>query len=261
MLSFRQEGEPTQGDVLLLHGFPESSYMWRELLGPIAAAGWRATAPDLAGFGDSPVDPPGTWTRHVESVERFRAEAGLQEPLVLVVHDWGGLIGLRWACDHPEAVRALAISDTGFFSDGKWHDLAAAMRTPGTGEELVANMDREGLGAALRALSAGMTDEAIDDYARCLEDDARKANVLELYRSGQFEELDAYEGRLGALDVPTLVLWGEDDPFAPVASAERFVREIPSSRLSVVEGAGHFVFADAPQRCADELVSFLGSLD
>src|SRR5687767_8118156 len=131
MLSFRQEGEPTKGDVLLIHGFPESSYMWRELLGPVAAAGWRATAPDLAGFGDSPVDPPGTWTRHVEAVERFRADAGLQEPLVLVVHDWGGLIGLRWACDHPEAVRALVISDTGFFSDGKWHDLAAAMRTPG----------------------------------------------------------------------------------------------------------------------------------
>ncbi|HEY8582381.1 MAG TPA: alpha/beta hydrolase [Capillimicrobium sp.] len=260
MLSFRQAGEPARGDVLLVHGFPESSYMWRDVLQPIAAAGWRATAPDLAGFGDSPVDPPGTWTRHVEGLERFRAEAGLQEPLVLVVHDWGGLIGLRWACDHPEAVRGLVISDTGFFSDGKWHDLAAAMRTPGTGEELVANMNRDGLAAALGQLSPGMTDDAIDDYARCLEDDARKANVLELYRSGEFEELEAYEGKLGALGVPTLVLWGENDPFAPVASAERFTSEIPDSRLVVVEGAGHFVFADAPQRCADELVSFLAEL-
>jgi haloalkane dehalogenase len=257
MLSFRQAGEPTRGDVLLVHGFPESSFMWRDVLEPIAAAGWRATAPDLAGFGDSPVDPPGTWARHVEALERFRREAGLGEPLVLVVHDWGGLIGLRWACDHPEAVRALVISDTGFFADGRWHDLAATLRTPGAGEELVAGMTRDALAAALRGLSAGMTDEAIDDYARCLDDDARRANALELYRSGEFAELEPYEGRLAALGVPTLILWGEDDPFAPRASAERFADEIPGSRLVVVEGAGHFVYDDAPERCAAELVSFL----
>ena len=61
-------------------------------------------APDFAGFGDSPPDPPGTWERHIEAVERFRRELGI-ERCVPVMHDWGGLIGMRWACEHPEAVR------------------------------------------------------------------------------------------------------------------------------------------------------------
>jgi len=142
------EGEPL-GDVLCVHGYPETSYMWRHVLPACAAAGWRAFAPDLPGFGDSPVAPPHTWQRAVEAIEAFRTDLGLA-PVVLVAHDWGGLIGLRWACDHPEAVRALVISDTGFFADGRWHGLAKEMQTEGKGEELMANMSREGLAGAKR---------------------------------------------------------------------------------------------------------------
>jgi haloalkane dehalogenase len=83
---------------------------------------------------------------------------------------------------------------------------------------------------------------------------------LELYRSGDFEKLEAYEGRLAALGLPALILWGEHDPFAPVAGAHRFARELPGSRMAVVD-AGHFVFEDEPERCASEVVAFLGDLD
>ena len=90
-LAYREAG-PAEGPVaLLLHGYPESSYMWRDLMPALARAGWRALAPDLAGFGDSEPDPPGTWERHTQSIERFRSELGL-ERCVPVVHDWGGLI-------------------------------------------------------------------------------------------------------------------------------------------------------------------------
>lgn len=65
------EEEPV---ALLLHGYPESSYMWRGVLPALAEAGWRALAPDLPGYGDSPPDRPATWERHVAAVERFRAE-------------------------------------------------------------------------------------------------------------------------------------------------------------------------------------------
>ena len=122
-LAHREAGSADAPVVLLLHGYPESSYMWRHAMPAVAESGRRAIAPDLAGFGDSEPDPPGTWERHVEAVERFRRELGI-ERCVLVVHDWGGLIGLRWACEHPEAVEALVISSTGFFSDGKWHGMA-----------------------------------------------------------------------------------------------------------------------------------------
>lgn len=253
-LSYRESG-PADGPVaLLLHGFPESSYMWDGLMQPVADAGWRAVAPDFAGFGDSPPDPPGTWERHVESVERFRQELEI-ERCVPVMHDWGGLIGLRWACEHPDAVAALVISATGFFPDGKWHGMAKALKEPGTGEQVMDGFTREGFEAVMRGSSSGMTDEAISEYWKAFADEARRAGVLELYRSGDFSKLERYD--LAGLGVPTLLVWGEDDEFAPVAGAHRFERELPDTELVVVEGARHFVWEDAPERCADALTDFL----
>jgi haloalkane dehalogenase len=256
-LAHREEG-PENGPVaLLLHGYPESSYMWRHAMPTIARAGRRAVAPDLAGFGDSEPDPPGTWERHVESVERFRREQGV-ERCVLVVHDWGGLIGLRWACEHPDAVQGLVISSTGFFPDGKWHGMAAALRTPGTGEQLVEGLDRDGFAGVLRSASDGFGDDAIDEYWKAFADERRRRGQLELYRSGDFEKLAGY--RLADLAVPVLLLWGEHDEFAPVAGAHRFERELDDTELVVVDGAGHFVWEDAPERCAEALTSFLARI-
>ena len=259
-LAYRESG-PADGPVaLLVHGYPESSWMWAPLLDALADAGWRGVAPDLAGYGDSPPAPPGTWQRHVESLERFVAELGLA-PVALVVHDWGGLIGLRWACDHPGAARALVISDTGFFPDGRWHGLADALRTPGTGEEFVDGMTREGFAAGLRAMAMGMDDTAVDEYFKAFGDEPRRRGQLELYRSGEFAELAAYEGRLAALGVPALILWGSEDPFAPVAGAHRFAKELPGAELVVLDGVGHFVFDDAPRAANDAVVKFLRRLD
>jgi haloalkane dehalogenase len=256
-LACRESG-PADGPVaLLLHGYPESSYMWRDLMPAIADAGWRAVAPDLAGFGDSEPDPPGTWERHVEAVEGFRRELGI-ERCVLVVHDWGGLIGLRWACEHPEAVEALVISSTGFFPDGKWHGMATALRTPGTGEQLIDGMSRDGFRAVLRAASPSFGDDAIDEYWKAFADEPRRRGQLELYRSGDFEKLAEYD--LAGLGVPALLVWGENDEFAPVAGAHRFERELPATELVVSEGAGHFVWEDAPARCAEAVTRFLARI-
>ena len=252
------ESDP-RGTLLCLHGYPESSHMFAPLVGAAAGAGWRAFAPDLPGYGDSDPDPPHTWTRMVDAVEAFWQER-IGEPVALVVHDWGGLIGLRWACDHPEAVRALVISDTGFFPDGKWHGLAQAMRTEGQGEEVVAGITRESFGQLLQGISPAFDDDAIDEYYKAFGDDVRRRGQLELYRSGEFSELEAYDGKLAALGVPTLVLWGEDDPFAPVAGAQRLVKEIPGARLEVLSGAGHFIFDEAAEQATASVLEFLATL-
>jgi haloalkane dehalogenase len=253
-LHHREAGTPGDPAVLLVHGYPESSYMWRAILPPLAAAGYHAIAPDLAGFGDSEPDPPGTWERRVEALERFRAAHGL-ERVSLVVHDWGGLIGLRWACEHPDAVEALVISDTGFFPDGQWHGLAEAMRSE-QGEELVDSMTEENFAALLGGISAIGPDEA-REYFKAFADEPRRRGQLEMYRSGDFEKLAPYDGKLAALGVPTLLLWGADDPFAPIASAHRFEREVPGAELVVLEDTGHFSVDDAPDRYGEELVRFL----
>lgn len=253
------EQEPSGDSVLLLHGFPESSYMWRELMPAIAAAGHQAIAPDLPGFGDSPPLQPNSWESLVEAINGFVAELQLG-PVILLCHDWGGLVGLRWACDHPGAASALVISSTGFFSDGQWHGMAQALRTPGTGEELLESLTREGFGAVMGAASTNFTSDAVDEYWRAASTPARRGAVLDLYRSGDFEKLAPYEGRLAELRLPTLILWGENDEFAPISGAKRFQSQIEESELAAIEGAGHFVYADAPQRCAEVVERFLATL-
>ena len=250
--------QPSDADpVLLVHGFPESSYMWRHLMPAIAAAGRRAVAPDLPGYGDSPPNPPGTWERQVEAVERFRMALGL-EPVALIVHDWGALIGLRWACDNPGVASALVVASAGFFPDAKWHGMAKVLRTEGEGEELVSNLDRTGMARMLRAVGRGFGEQAIDEYFKAFTTEAGRRGILELYRSGDFErKLEPYRGRLADLGVPMLALWGADDVFAPTAGAYRFQKEVPNTDVIVVEDAGHFVFEDDPERCAREVVAFL----
>jgi haloalkane dehalogenase len=258
-LAYREagpDGAESGAPVLLVHGFPETSYMWRDYLPAIAAAGRRAIAPDLIGYGASEPDPPATWERHVEALGEL--VAGLElERVVLVVHDWGGLIGLRWACDDPDRIAALVISGTGFFPDGKWHGMAEGLRTEGQGEQMVEALDRAAFGQLLAASGTGFDERTVDEYFRAFSTPERKAGILEMYRSGDFSKLAPYEGGLAALGVPTLLLWGEDDEFAPVAGAHRLQRDIPGAELELIGGAGHFVWADAPAACRDRLLRFI----
>ena len=245
--------------MVLVHGYPESSYMWHHALAALADAGWRALAPDLPGYGDSELEGgagSGTWERHVDALERFVRELE-PGPVALVTHDWGVMIGLRWACDHPGAASALVISDGGFFADRRWHDLANAMRTPGDGESLIRAYTRDGFAAALRAVSSGMSEQALAEYWKAFADDERRMAQLELYRSGDFDKLLPYEGRLAALELPALIVWGAQDRFAGVAMAERFYDELPGSELAILDGAGHFVWDDEPERTSALLVDFL----
>lgn len=258
-LAYR-ETQPAQASdrlpVLCLHGWPQSSYMWRHLLPELASAGHRAFAPDFAGFGDSRPDPPGTFGRRVEAVERFRAAIGLDE-VILVVHDTGGAIGLTWACDHPDAVGGLVITNTSFFPDHDWTEIAETMRTPMQGEALVDSLSREGFATLLGAASDSFDEPALDEYWKAFSSLEARRGMLELYRSFDPSGLEPYQAKLTALDVPTLVLWGQRDEFTPLDYASRFSGQIPGSELVLLEGVRHFLFEDEPERCAREVLAFL----
>ncbi len=213
--------------------------MWRHLLPTIASAGHRALAPDFAGFGDSPPDPPGTFERRVEAVERFRLQLGLDR-VVLVVHDTGGLIGLRWACDHPDAVGGLVISNTGFFPDHGWIEIAETMRTPIQGEALVDSLSRDAFATLLGAASSAFDQAALDEYWKAFTTLGGRRGMLELYRSFDLDELEPYQQKLAALEVPTLILWGQDDEFLPADFASRFATAIPGAELRDARGSEAF---------------------
>jgi pimeloyl-ACP methyl ester carboxylesterase len=245
--------------ALALHGYPTSSYLWRNVLPKLAGAGYRAVAPDLPGFGDSPADLPGTWERQVEHVERFRKALDL-DPVALLVHDWGGLIGLRWACDHPGAASALVITDTGFFPEGQWHGMAKSLQTEGEGEQIMEHMNRDLFAMGIRQVSPKLPDDAIDEFYKAYADDERKQSQLDLYRSGDFAKLVPYQGKLAALGLPTLLVWGGKDQFAPVGGGYRFQKQIPGAILVVLEDAGHFLMEDQPERVAEEISAFLAGI-
>lgn len=255
-LNCRRAGPPEGRQVMLVHGYPESSWMWQDAQQVLAAAGLYSVAVDLAGFGDSPPQPPGTWERQVEALELTHRELGLG-PVALVMHDWGSLIGLRWACEHPASVSALVISSGGFFPDGKWHGLAKSLRTKGEGEGLIESFTRDGFEALMRETAPGISGESIAQYWKSFASDEGRRGHLELYRSGDMEKLARYDGQLAQLGVPTLLLWGEDDQFAPLAGARRFEREIPGAQLVALPDVGHFIWDEQPERTCAELARFL----
>jgi haloalkane dehalogenase len=199
--------------------------MWEPLMDALAESGRAAYAPDLYALGDSTDFGPATFENSRERFAQWMDEIG-DEQAVLVVHDWGGFIGLSWACDHPDRVEALVISDTGFFADGK----------------------------------PIFSEDEIDAYWAPFEDGRGRQATLDFYRSMDFEKLEPWQGKLGELGVPTLLLWGADDPFAPLAGAHRFEREIPGAQLVAIEGAGHFVFDEARERCTTEVLRFVSTL-
>ncbi len=191
-----RETEPTQVSdrlpVLCIHGWPQSSYMWRHLLPALASVGRRAVAPDLPGFGNSPPDPPGTFEHHVDAVDRFRHQIGLDQ-VVLIVHDTGGLIGLRWACDQPDAVAGLVITNTGFFPDIDWIEIAKTMRTPIQGEALMDSLSREGFATLMEEASSEFDERTLDEYWKAFTTAEGRRGMLELYRSFDLDELEPYQ--------------------------------------------------------------------
>ena len=112
------EGVP----VVFLHGNPTSSYLWRNVMPPVAAAGYRCLAPDLIGMGDSDKLPDGTLYTYFEHYDYLSGwfDAVLPDGKVaLVVHDWGGPLGFEWARRHPDRVAAIAFMET-IVMPGTW---------------------------------------------------------------------------------------------------------------------------------------------
>jgi haloalkane dehalogenase len=243
--------------VLLVHGFPESSRMWAPLMQALSETGRRCIAPDLYCLGASKDPGPATFERNLEALAELHAGLELGR-VALVVHDWGGFVGLAWACEHPDLVSALVISDTGFFSDGRWHGLAEAMRGD-QGESLIGALDRDGFAGLLRADGATFSDEEVDEYWLPLAEGRGREATLEFYRSMDFAKLAPYEGKLGELGAPTLLLWGAEDKFAPVGGAHRFRKQIPGAKLVAIEGAGHFVYDQERGTTTAKVVAFLAA--
>ena len=242
--------------VLLLHGEPTWSFLWRHVLPRVVACERRAVAPDLIGFGrsDKPTDAGWyTYDRHVEMVTRLVRELDLRE-LAVVVHDWGGLIGLRLAAENPERVERLVILDTGVWSgrvpSETWLRFREALRRVGGGLD-VGRLVAGGTGR-------GLADDVRAAYDAPFPTPASKAGALAFPELVPTEPghpsaaaLDRVRAALARWDKPAHVVWGAEDAVLPPAVAERFVSLIPGATgPELIAGAGHFLQEDAPYEVA-----------
>jgi haloalkane dehalogenase len=255
--------EAGAGDpVVLLHGWPTSSHLWREILPRIAAAGRRAIAPDLPGFGasDKPADASYTLAFHAHVLEGFLRSMRLDR-VALVLHDLGGPIGLEWALGHPDRVERLAVLNTIAYPDlgARLRALMMAASLPGVGRLLTS---RAGLALGLRlgvARSGGLPAEVLEGYLAPFGTSAARAALLRALVVPGPRELATLAPRLPELrEVPTLLVWGEEDAFLPRSHFERLRRDLPQARAEVLPGCGHFLQEDRPEALADLLVGFLG---
>jgi pimeloyl-ACP methyl ester carboxylesterase len=179
---------------------------------------------------------------------------GLTEPISLVMHDFGGHFGLAWAIRHPEKVRRLVISNTNFFSDYKWHPGAQFLRTPLLGEIGMTLTNYKSLADMLRSGSPQLPEAHIQQTYAAFTPAVRKS-MLRLYRASDPHNFKGWEDELLKLTqrVPTLVLWGDADPFAAASYAERF----GAQTVQHFAQYGHWVPVEGAAEVAEKLAAFL----
>ena len=243
--------------VLLLHGFPQSSFVWRDLA-PLLAWRFRVLAPDLLGAGDSdkPADAPLSLDAQTGYVRELLASLGV-ERFAAIGHGFGGGIAQRLALDGA-GVDALVLIDPIAFDAWPSEPILEAQRTPP--EEESELLVRNAIRAAFRAGMGHperMTEEILAGYLRPFAGPDGVGAFFRAVRALDGAGLAGREGDLGKLDIPVLIFWGEDDPFFPVEVAERLNAAIPSSTLGLVPGCGHFLVDDAVETIGPMIHEYL----
>ncbi len=235
--------------VIFLHGEPTWSYLWRKVIPPVRDAGFRCVAPDLAGFGrsDKPTDIDWySYDRHVETTATLLEELDLREATI-VVHDWGGAIGLRLAVEHPERIERLVLLDTGLFTgQQRMSDAWMAFR------DFVARTEDLPVGLLVRrACHSDPGDEVIAGYDAPYPDPASKAGArafpLLIPQAPDAPGAAAGQRVLEALsqdERPTLMLWADSDPILPLSVGEAFAKRIGRSPPRPIRDASHFLQED-----------------
>jgi pimeloyl-ACP methyl ester carboxylesterase len=262
---YREAGDPSQPAIILLHGFPASSFMFRGLI-PRLAENFHVIAPDYIGFGQSGAPSVDAFdytfdnlTRHVSGlIDRL----GLQS-YILYMQDYGGPIGFRIFTQRPDAVKGFVIQNANAYMQGVG-DPAIKVFLP-----LWEKRDAASEARARGFLAAGTTKfqyivgaknpEAVSPDNWTLDQalldrpgtDAYQLNLLEDYKTN-VALYDIWHEAFRQHQPRTLILWGKHDPFFTAAGATAFLKDLPDARLVWLD-AGHFVLDENAQTVATEI--------
>lgn len=267
------EGPPgeARGTVLFVHGNPSWSFYWRDLVRELSRT-HRCIAPDHVGMGpsDKPDDAayPYTLAARVDDLARLVDSLEVKGPLTLVVHDWGGMIGLAWAARQPERVARLVLLNTAAFPLPKTKKLPWQLkltRTP-LGTLLVRGMNAFAWGAThagmtRRKMSAAVRAGYLAPYDGWQDRIATLRFVQDIPLTPGVPGFDLVEATAAELhrfrSTPTLICWGArdfvfDDPFL-----DEWRTRLPEAKVHYLEDAGHYVLEDASDLLVPEISAFV----
>jgi pimeloyl-ACP methyl ester carboxylesterase len=243
--------------VVFVHGNPGPADDWRDLL-PRAGELGRAIAPDMPGYGhaDKPKDFRYSVDGYAEYLAALLEQLGITRAHI-VAHDFGGPWALAWAARHPGALASATLVNTGAVTGYRWHRYARIWRTPVLGEVFMATASRPGFRLLLGRENPRLTRDQLDRIYDASRSRATKRAVLRLYRATPAAALAAPAAALRPLDRPALVIWGTQDAYVPREQAERQRRAFPSAQVELLEGNGHWVMLEDPERVASLVIPFL----
>jgi pimeloyl-ACP methyl ester carboxylesterase len=265
---YRQAGRADAPTLLLLHGFPSASHMFRDLI-PALSDRFHVVAPDLPGFGQSAMPArdkfPYTFAKLAEVIERFTQVLGLAR-FAIYVFDYGAPTGFRLAVRHPECITAVISQNGNAYEEGlsdSWNPVRAYWQNASQ-----ANRD------ALRAFLTPETTfwqytHGVSDPAR-VSPDGYSLDNLYLARPGadeiQLDLLGDYESNVAlypafqayfrAHKPPFLAIWGQNDPFFLTPGAKAFKRDIPDAQIRFLD-TGHFALETHCDEIATAIHEFL----
>lgn len=256
-LSYVDEGA---GDpVVLLHGIPTWGYLWQDLIVRLSKA-HRLLAPDLLGFGYSDKSDrfDRSIARQAEYIDRWMKQMGV-ERAVIIGHDIGGGVALRLATLFPERAARVCVLNTVCYDS--WPiELMLQFGHPGANRKMSASTAMAMLRQALKRGFASSPDgELLDGLLAPYSTEIGKLSLIRDAAALNTNLTTELTPLLPRLEIPVLVIWGEDDSFQEFKYGRRLASDIRTSGLVPVPDARHFVMLDQPERVAAELSSFIAA--
>ncbi|MCI5226740.1 MAG: alpha/beta fold hydrolase [Candidatus Electrothrix sp. AX2] len=264
-LSYLDEGEgPT---VVMAHGNPSWSYLYRNLVTELKS-NYRCLVPDHlgCGFSDKPQDYPYRLQNHIDNFTDLLDTQGV-ERCVLVVHDWGGAIGMGWAGQHPERVAGLVVLNTAAFHSNLIPQRIAVCRWPLLGSLLVRGLNGFALPATVMAVNRQMKPEIRAGFLAPYDSWANRVAVHRFVQDiplqsshPSWETLSRVEESLGQLeDKPMLICWGGKDFCFHDKFYAEWQQRFPKAQSHYFPKAGHYVLEDALPEVLKLLQPFLAT--